>query len=130
MPAPTSACSPPAIPPQGLPYGYLWSEVDGLVAPFGVVAEYTRIVLPVSLLVSFKAPTTPPYHYYGRIGKIPAYHGLDPGLNPPWLSWFTGMQVKQTLSHDLKATELAMTIKVSIQWLYLAANGCKIYLNL
>ena len=47
--------------------------------------------------------------YHGRIGKIPAYHGLDPGSNPPWPSWFTGMQVKQT-SHDLKATELAMTI--------------------
>ena len=68
--------------------------------------------------------------YHGRIGKIPAYHGLDPGSNPPWLSWFTGMQVKLTASHDLKATELAMTIKVSIQWLYLAANGCKTYLNL
>ena len=37
------------------------------------------------------------------------------------------MQVQVDISHDLKATELAMTIKVSIQWLYLAANGCKTY---
>ena len=42
----------------------------------------------------------------------------------------TKYRITALTSHDLKATELAMTIKVSIQWLHLAANGCKTYLNL